>query len=135
MEQVKLLWQGPYQVDQALKSAASEGWGVYAICRKWGVAPEKVLYIGRAYWQNFRIRLPQHSWIAETWGTVRVRFAEIEPEPGRIASRKRTDDVEALLIYSLQPARNTHGKNTYRGRELLIINSGRRGPIPQRVAS
>ena len=135
MQQVKLNWRGPYRLDRAFEAEAGKDWGIYAICRKWGVAPESVLNIGLAYFQELGQRLKQKKWLNNLRGEVTVRFASIELEKGSKHSRQRSEDIECLLIYYHQPKHNIRCRERYIGRQLEMTNIGRRGPIAAIIRS
>ena len=135
MEQIWLNWRGPYRLDRAYETEASKGWGIYAICRKWGKVPEKVLYIGHAYFQELGQRLKQHRWLDDLRGEIKVHFATVELKEGSKQSQRRAKDIEALLIFYHQPEYNPQHKKSYRGRELEIASYGRSGPIERNVRS
>ncbi len=135
MEQVWLNWRGPYRLDRAYWTEASQGGGIYAICRKWGKASERILYIGEAYFQELGLRLKQHTWLEDLRGEIKVRFATVELEGGSKQSQRRAKDIEALLIFYHQPEYNIQNRNSYLGRELEITSYGRCGPIKREVYS
>lgn len=135
MQQVQLNWRGPYRLGRAFEVEASKDWGIYAICRRWGEAAERVLYIGQTYFQELGQRLRQHKWLNDLKGDIKVRFAAIELEEGSKQSQKRAKDIEALLTYCHQPQYNIQNRKSYRGRRLDIISYGRRGPIEQHTRS
>lgn len=51
-----------------------------------------------------------------------VRVGAIVTSPGADISRELASDVEALLIYALQPPKNKRNKKAYNGRPLKIQN-------------
>jgi len=134
METLYFRWYGPYRLDETIEFRESSDYGLYAITRIWGNAPEKLLYIGRVYWQDFGKRLSQHrrEWLGNARG-IRVRLGYLELEPGQRTSFERIRDAENLLIWCLEPRENKKGVQTYTGRDLRIINLGARGPLPRKV--
>jgi len=131
MEEVE--WHGPYNIDTVLGYFHEyEDYGVYMITRKWGKHAEKILYVGLTYRQDFGTRLYQHqSWLSKERGTIKVRVGYLIENK---SSEKRLKDVENLLICWHSPEYNEKGL-VYRGRNLRIINSGRRGPLEKIVDS
>ena len=133
MEEVEVEWYGPYKIDTVVEEFHEyEDFGLYMITRRWGEYPEKILYIGLTYSQDFSTRLSQHTWVYDEIGTLKVRVGYLLEKR---SSEKRLRDVENLLIYVYQPKYNDKGKSTYSGRDLKIINSGRRGPLDKEVDS
>jgi hypothetical protein len=133
LEEVEVEWHGPYSVDTALKYFHEyEDYGLYMITRKWGKYPEKVLYVGLTYLQDFSTRLSQHKWwLSITRGTIKIRVGYLIENR---ASEKRLKDVENLLICWYGPEYNEKGL-IYHGRDLRIANSGRRGPLDKIIDS
>ena len=131
MEEVRIQWEGPYLIERVPKLDISEEFGVYVITRRWGTNREKILYIGKTYWRDFRSRVREHrrEWLNEEVGNLKVRLGIIKLSRGKKISVQRVQDIEALLIYWCQPRYNTIYKDSYNGRDLKIINEGRRGPI------
>ena len=133
MEEVGIEWYGPYKIDTVVEEFHEyEDFGVYMITRRWGEYSEKILYIGLTYRQDFSTRLSQHQWwLSNTRGTIKVRVGYLREEK---SSEKRLKDVENLLICWHRPEYNE--KNlVYHGRDLRIINSGRRGLLDKIVDS
>ena len=134
MEEIEVEWYGPYKIDTVVEGFNEyEDFGVYMITRKWGDYPEKILYIGMTYLRDFSQRLYRHrlDWLYEVKGTVKVRIGYLSEER---SSEKRLSDVENLLICWHSPEYNKK-KLLYRGRDLRIANSGRRGPLDKIVDS
>lgn len=135
MEEVEIEWYGPYKIDTVVEEFHEyEDFGVYMITRKWGKYAEKILYIGMTYRRDFAQRFSEHwrDWLSEVIGTVKVRVGYLHEKK---SSEKRLRDVENLIIYVYEPEYNEIGKSTYSGRDLIIINSGRRGPLDREVDS
>lgn len=136
METVTIVWSGPYSVDSAIKKLrGKKDFGIYMITRKW-VIPKSLLDIGLVYWRKFAERLAEHkrNWLRDLRG-IRVRVGKIKLGRGKIHSFERTEDVECLLIRVHQPEFNVRCKSSYNGRELKIINLGRRGPLKKQIYS
>lgn len=134
MEEVEIEWYGPYKVDTVAKEFfEDEDFGLYMITRKWGKYPEKILYIGMTYKGDFSQRLSAHKrdWLWAIKGTVKVRVGYLQEER---SSKKRLKDVENLEICWHSPKYNEKDL-IYRGRDLRIINSGRKGPLDKIVDS
>ena len=64
-----------------------------------------------------------------------MRVGKIQLKRGKKHSIKRTEDIENLLIYAYQPEYNEKGKAGYYGREIEVVNRGRRGPLDEIVYS
>jgi hypothetical protein len=139
MERVRIFWSGPYSIDSAIENFQGyEDFGIYMITRVWANS-ENLLYIGQVYglkyWRSFADRLREHKWIKELRGKIRVRIGKITLGGNRKISAQRTNDVETLLIYIYKPPYNTQSTSWYYGREMKIINSGRRGPLKDEIYS
>ena len=133
MEEVAIVWNGPYKIETVLDYFYESGdSGVYMITRKWGAGREKILYIGLTYYQDFSTRLSQHQyWISKLRGPVKVRVG-YPVEKAR--SERRLKDIENLLICWHEPEYN-ETNFIYNGRDLRIINSGRKGPLDKIIDS
>ena len=128
---------GPYGVESAREMfGAWEDFGIYMITRKWGDS-EKILYIGLVYWRSFAERIAEHDrdLLWNVRGKINVRVGRIRLGGGSKHSYERMEDVENLLIYMYQPEFNYKGRGWYYGREIKIINLGRRGPLDKIVSS
>jgi len=139
MERVSILWKGPYLVTSAIEQLRDdEDFGIYTITRKWGNT-ETLLYIGLVYWRCFADRIADHEreWLGDLRGSsgIRVRIGRIRLGSGKIHSIKRASDIECLLIYVHQPLENVLCKSSYNGRELKIINLGRKGLLKRQIYS
>ena len=137
MEKVTIVWSGPYSIDSARNRFRGwEDFGIYMITRKWG-EKERIIYIGLVYWRTFADRIAEHErdWLWALRGQIRVRVGKIQLKRGKKHSIKRTEDIENLLIYAYQPEYNEKGKAGYYGREIEVVNRGRRGPLDEIVYS
>lgn len=139
MEKVTILWKGPHSVTSAIEQLRNDmDFGIYLITRKWGNA-ETLLYIGLVYWRCFAERIADHrrEWLYDLRGFsgIRVRIGRIRLGSGKIHSIERAEDIECLLIYVHQPQENTQCISSYNGRELKIINLGRKGPLEKEIYS
>jgi len=134
MDRVALNWRGPYAFERAREVEPSENRGIYAITIKRG-STERIVRIGRTYDQAFYQRLSGYKLAVKSMsGSAMVRFGIFASEVSRI-SRQRLSDVECLLIYVHQPRLNDACRDKYSGRDLEIVNRGRRGPIKAIVRS
>lgn len=137
METVVIRWHGPYKVEQVEDVGVATMFGIYAVYRNWG-GSNKLYYIGETYARrkDFWARLTDHRRkLHEVRGSKTVHFGVVELESGQKHSERRNKDAEALLIWWHRPPGNKKSINTYRGRELEVINIGRRGDIERRVRS
>jgi hypothetical protein len=126
MEWFRIEWKGSYPIESAPSKKEAQGVGVYAIFEmKNRVA--KLLYLGETYRQTFAKRLNQHKkeWLFRIDGKLAVCFGTLFPPEGRRISSQRILDVEAAMIHSLRPPYNQLSKRGYRGRNILIINTGK----------
>ncbi len=134
METLRFRWHGPFTIDEARDFREYEDYGLYAITRIWENT-ETLHYIGMTYWQDFGNRLTQHNWWLSNIRGARVRVGYLELKQGQRTSEKRIKDAENLLIWCLEPPENTQNIRTYSGRDLALINLGKKGPIPRNIDS
>lgn len=124
MEWFKIDWKGPYRIETAHNRKVAEHFGIYAIYEAKGRAI-KLLYIGRTYWQEFGKRLKQHKWLDRVYGAKSIYFGIVELPEGRRISFERIRDIEEFLIHFYHPPFNTASKKGYRGRDILVVNTGK----------
>lgn len=134
METLRFRWYGPLSITDARNFRDFEDYGLYAITRVWGNS-EKLLYVGMTYAQDFGKRLAQHDWWLSSVKGARVRVGYLELEKGQRTSYQRIKDAENLLIWCLEPPENTQNIRIYSGRELELINVGKRGSLPRKLDS
>jgi hypothetical protein len=101
----------------------------------------KLLYIGQAFDQTLRERIPQphpayncavkyqkeHSGVEFV-----VMIGFIEKSTVEKKTQELFDDAECCLIYCNQPLCNTTCKEAYSGRDLQIINTGDHFPLKEK---
>ena len=140
MEKVTIIWSGPYSIESAVTKLDSEkDFGVYMIVRKWG-NKRSLLYVGSVYgemyWRSFAERIREHKreWLYDLRG-IRIYVGRVKLQKGKRHSKKRIEDIECLLIYVHEPEENVRCKSSYNGRELKIINTGRKGPLLKEIYS
>lgn len=136
MENIIINWSGPYGIENLNKYDIAYNSGIYAISRVWG-NNETLLYLGKTV-RDFATRLDEHqvAWVNAIQGQIKVRVGVLEFEQGRIYSKKKLGDVEALLINWHKPQYNTMSKNYYYGRrKLTVINRGRKGALSTKVST
>jgi hypothetical protein len=94
----------------------------------------KLQYIGQAYDQTLRERIPQphvayekiENYIAKHQGFhVYIKTGIITDCNVARKTQDLFDDIENCLIYENQPAANTEGKDAYIGRALILNNIGK----------
>jgi hypothetical protein len=92
-----------------------------------------LLYVGQAFDQTFRERIPQDhpayrcvfDWIKKNLGNeIRVMVGVIEKTSVEKRTQALFDDVECCLILRNQPVCNEQCKESYKGRDLQVINTG-----------
>jgi hypothetical protein len=96
-----------------------------------------LLYIGQAFDQTLRQRIPQphdayscvNENIKKTGKTVIVMVGVIRETSAERVTQDFVDDVECCLIYSNQPLCNDKCKDEYRGRPLRITNTEGYSPL------
>ena len=136
---VRVLWGRPKKWDDLKRHEDSDREVLYAIIgthkrpRKSGKRTTKVFYIGQTRRKTFqRLSDRQHPrWLIQqrkgpTWDLV-VRVGQIEPGPGKRVTRPLINDVEAALIYGIQPSKCSKNRKSYSGRTLKVLNRTRSG--------
>lgn len=136
IEEVYIYWHGPYSLASCLGSEWADCRGIYTISRVFGDTGS-LLYIGESYRQTMFERVYSHLqyWANDYRGQKQVRYGDIDLEHGLRLIERRLTEIEALLIYWHQPIHNIHHKNGYWGRDLLIVNEGRRGLLDDIVCT
>lgn len=103
---------------------------------KWGNI--ELLYIGQAFEQTLRERIPQehpayecvfdyqkkHSGVG-----IVVMLGTIEKSTVEKSTQQLFNDIECCLVFSNKPLCNTSCKESYSGRELKIINTEHPYPL------
>lgn len=99
----------------------------------------KLLYIGQAFKQTLRERIPQDhkkaekcilKYLRENPGTtVWVQTGSITSSDTKTRTQQIYDDIECCLIFTNQPKCNTQCKESYEGREIRITNTGAYGVL------
>ena len=97
---------------------------------------KRLLYIGQAYHQSIRDRVPQpHPAYA-----IANQYFQSHPShvplvmvglrmPTTTPTEELYNDIEAALIYANQPLCNDQGKKEYTGRPIQIANHGDSSPL------
>jgi hypothetical protein len=130
MDCFKINWHGAYPVSTAHAQDAAKGHGIYAMYEMSSKTP-KLLYIGETYRQSFAGRLKQHQkqWLFRVNGRVVIHFGKIELATGVHMTQSKVFDVEGALIHELVPPYNTVSKHGYKGRDIIIFNTGKIGTL------
>lgn len=136
MEEVSIHWSGPFTLQSCLDSEQAGMRGIYTVTRVFGYSPS-LLYIGESYYDTIWDRLYCHNrnWVYFYRGQMQVNLGNVQLEYGLRLTEQRTKDIEGLLIYYHQPIHNTINKMNYWGRNLCIINRGRRGLLSDYVCT
>jgi hypothetical protein len=99
-----------------------------------------LLYIGQAFDQTFRERIPQDhpaykcvfDYIKKNpEKEIRVMVGVIEKTDIEKTTQALFDDVECCLIYCNQPICNEQCKESYIGRDLQVVNTGSFIPLKE----
>lgn len=101
----------------------------------------KLHYIGKAYEQKIRERVLQEHTAYECINKYLKENPErnvlvmtgkiVKSSLDRITSQL-VDNTEACLIYTNQPSCNTMSKDSYKGRDIEIINTGDYSPLEEK---
>lgn len=128
MQTVLIKWYGPYKLSRCALTTFSNG--IYAISRVWGDT-ETLVYIGRTKRELFK-RINEHGyWLSNYRGSIIIRFGRLDASTR--VSPKLLADIEALLINAHDTIENTANRIKYSGRNLTVINIGRRGLLIKTV--
>ena len=131
MRIVRIKWQGPYDLADALTlNDEEEDYGVYQVYGEHVVfGDDTLLYIGIAREQTFGRRLSQHDWLEEDNEILVGRIAESDYKhdyPDWSDWHELLGDVEALEIFWHSPPYNSKHLRDYHRRPLILINEGER---------
>ena len=140
MEQLTLVWEGPFEMMIETPEKLSGKPGLYAI-----VHDSNIIYIGKAQYSNAVFReaknrenkwikcLKEKRVISETMlNWARYEYVQIHCRiyVGTMSGGQRLHllgDAEKLLIYKIKPRCNKQHKKKYKGaRPFLVINNGNR---------
>jgi len=100
----------------------------------------KLLYVGQAFDQTLRERIPQeHSAYECAFDYQRkhsgvgivVMLGTIKNSIVEKLTQQFFDDIECCLVYCNRPLCNTSCQETYTGRTLMIINEGNYSPLKE----
>jgi hypothetical protein len=139
---VRLKWYGSFTVDEVHTSdfrVFENIEGFYMFLNE-----SKILYIGQVYFKSLRRRIEEHlrgdslwRWIKRNYGSknVTVKISEIENLGQERITKELVNDIECLLIGLQEPEGNIQGKVTYGGRDLKIVNLGKRNPLPKTLST
>ena len=127
---VKIVWDGPFSVDEACELNSKNDFGIYQIYGQHPVfGRDSLLYIGKT--EDFGERFHKHKqrWLSEE-SDVSIRVGRLElPESDASNSSDLIHAAEKLLIYNHAPPYNTHHINRYDGIQLHVQNWGQRGSL------
>lgn len=134
MEWCYINWKGAYPLETAQNKPEAGSYGIYAIFEKIGKG-SKLLYIGETYSQSFGKRLQQHKhdWLHRVNARMTIHFGMIGLPKGTRISIDKVYDIENTFIHVLRPPFNNVGKHGYSGRDIMIINLGKIGTLPQLI--
>lgn len=139
---VRLKWHGSFTIDEIYTSEFSvfeniDGFYMFLL-------RSKILYVGQVYFKSLRKRIEEHlrgdslwRWIKRNYSSknISVKIADIEGLGQKRITKELVNDIECLLIALLQPEGNIQSKATYQGRDLKIVNLGKRTPLPKTLST
>ena len=144
MDTVEIKWIGysfPLQDITTHPEPTLDENGFYAILLGKGNPKEgweslTLLYIGQAFDQTIRKRVPQqhkaykcvNDWLKANPGYDAIITLGQISFPGRL-TQPLVDDTECCLIFTNQPKCNETCKESYNGRELSVKNAGKFVPV------
>ena len=132
---VSVYWTDPIKYRE-FTEWESEWYEVLYVVRKM----KKILYVGMAYDQYAHFRLSNHHKLGkivkeEGVNGLTITYGERVVEGGRRLSRTRIGEIENLLIYIYDPKHNERKIKTYKGRYLIVYNSGPGNPFDRVVTT
>jgi hypothetical protein len=130
MDWFQIEWMGPYPIETAESREEAKQFGIYTIYEK-NPKGLKLIYIGETYSQTFGKRLKQHrkDWLYRTENKKVIHFGLVKLVDGKKISQAKVFDIEASLINAHVPPYNTVSKHGYGGRDILVINTGKKGEL------
>jgi hypothetical protein len=149
MDEVFIEWNShviPYSNIQENENCCLDKNGFYMVLTgKYNVTTNKytnikLQYIGQAYDQSIRKRVPQphvayneiQQYLNVNSGYKALVISGIITESSqKKITAELFDDIEACLIFCNQPLTNTQNKESYKGREIVITNTGTYFPLEE----
>ncbi len=139
---INVHWEGPYEW-KGKNTTSKLGHAIYSIYGSHHLYGRNVLlYIGMTKRDNLNHRLSEHRWVAEEYDQTTVYLGSIgdfstwneweqdDEETYDMPDEDLIKMVEALLIYSHQPAYNQKSKESaYAAKGIRIFNTGRIGQL------
>jgi len=148
----ELYWEGPFTKEEVKSDKDNVNWKLYAICSPHPIyGANALVYIGKA--KNGALeRIESHS---SSWFDGRniggeLYVASVKVFDGWDKSNdwkeynncltdkedEQIKNIEALLIFSLQPAYNTTNKNSAdRAKGVRVFNTGKVGSLPFEISA
>jgi hypothetical protein len=138
MQCFKIDWKGFYPLDTVCSELEARKSGVYAIYQiSWGDI-EYCQYIGKA--QVFSERLQRHIrdyvHLGQGNPNYHVCLGIIHPFESTHITPQQLRDIESYLINIVKPKGNSPAtKKGYKGKPILIINTGKTGSLSKVLCS
>ena len=139
MRCIRVEWEGPYPIE---KTRQMDGGGLYQIYGHHFIYGSGILlYIGKTTKQTFGERVTQNY---ADWKPRTPRYQEDDDEVlvrlGRLDYRDEDfetvlSDVEAFEIFCHSPPYNGINIGTYWGQDLIVVNSGERGDLCEKLST
>ncbi len=145
MRRVRIKWEGPFSVEEALRlNHVNNDYGLYQVYGRRHVifGAGSLLCLGMARDQTFGQQIQQHDaeWLREE--------EEVSIRVGRMVSEDYAHEppdwpdwcqvlahTEAFEIYWHSPPYNSSNISEYKGQPLRIVNEGERGSLVVECAS
>lgn len=129
MQNIHVVWFGPYAHAKALQLNSSSDYGLYQYYGDHHVyGNNTLLYIGKAQGQTFGRRLSQHNW--EMWASsnIAIYIGKVHSDESLSlnAWQKQIDLAEKILLQSHSPSFNSSNLNTigHKGEDTRVLNWG-----------
>jgi hypothetical protein len=106
---VNITWSERIKLEELVDSEYKDSWGIYQISSKPFLRKESLIYIGKAYQQNFlqRANSPEKlKWLPKYSGTKFIRCGIIELPDYEDITSDDVEDIESAFIYELKPPVN-----------------------------
>lgn len=132
---VTVKWAGPFSIDEVLNMRGNADYGVYQIYGYHRIFGEdSLLYIGKTD-RTFGRRFADHKkWLQEQEG-VFIHVGRIVSDYDVYEREQLIKDTEELTIKRHIPPHNSNNIETYNGRLLKVINTGKYASLDREYMS
>lgn len=128
---VRIQWEAPISLADALKRKGKDDWGLYQIYGQHPVfGPNSLLYVGETKDQSFGGRMGQHKAWLKWEGDIEIRLGKLAKGDYTDANWSETlQAVEALTIFWHAPPYNSRNIARHCTKGYHVQNLGQRGRL------